>query len=169
MDAVEDVGLDAVVEHGRAGGVAGQPVAHLVVEQAVGRADPGRALGDEHPGAVVEVDQVPGRRDRAGAGGGSQAVGPVGGEAVGVGGDRPGAAVDVQADVVAVDDVAGQAEAQGVVYVDPGQLVVVDLVAVQGGVVGALEHGDAVPGVGVGLVPADGGVRAADGQDHPVR
>ena len=92
--------LDAVVEHGRAGGVAGQPDAHLVVEQAVGRADPGRALGDEHPGAVVEVDQVPGRRDRAGAGGDPQAVGPVGGEAVGVGGDRPGAAVDVQADVV---------------------------------------------------------------------
>jgi hypothetical protein len=76
--------------------------------------------------------------------------------------------VDVQADVVAVDDVAGQAEAQGVVGVDPGQLVVVDLVAAEGGVVGALEHDEAVPGVGVGLVPADGGVRAADGQDHPV-
>src|SRR5215203_1263744 len=91
VDAVQDVGLDALVHDGGAVGVAGEPDAHLVVEQAVGRADLGRAGGDEDAGPQVEVDQVPGRGDLGGAAGDAQAVAAVGGEAVGLGDDRAGA------------------------------------------------------------------------------
>src|SRR5918992_2405960 len=74
VDAVEDVGFDAVVQNGGAAGVAGEPDAHLVVEEAVGRADLGPAFGEKDAGPAVEVDQVLGRRDLGGAAGDAQAV-----------------------------------------------------------------------------------------------
>ena len=76
--------------------------------------------------------------------------------------------MDVDADPVAVDDVPPQVEPARAVDVDAGQAVVVDLVAGEGDVVGALEHDDAAALVVVGAVAPDGGVRAADGQDHAV-
>jgi hypothetical protein len=85
--------------------------------------------------------------------------------------------VDVEAEAVAVDDVAGQAQAQRAVDVDARQAVVVDLVAGQGDVVGALIHDQAVAAVAgedavldpevaaalqVGAVPVAGEGGAAD-------